>query len=397
VLRIILQAVAVFALLCARPVFAAYGASGDTTLYCYVCKRLLHGMIYRCTDHVDESTKKVVCEDCVLRLPSCFLCGLPTLTNAAESVHMEDGRWICGRDKTDCVLDKAEGLQLCATLRSTLERQFSRFINLPEANVKFVILDRIELLSVYKVTGADDPSPDTRGLTYTRTNNGCVQHQIKVLSGVPRASFLATCAHECGHAWINENVSSERREALNRNATEGFCELLSYLCMDALQDEGAKKEILRNLYTRGQIHAFIKVQEQFGFNDVVEWMKFGESEFLDINDPGMVKNLAKKLMPHGKTERIANPLIPPAAAMVVAPKVLSEVTLKAVLWSPQKPSAIINNTTFFTGDESKISLGGSNVVVRCLEIQKDRVRVRVAGKPADETLILRKTGLQLDF
>lgn len=379
-------------LVCTGSTFAAYGAV-DTS-YCYVCKHFLHGTVYSCTDEMDDSTKKLVCEDCELHLPRCFLCGLPTLTNVTESVHIQDGRWICGRDKQDCVLDKAEALQLCASLLATLERQFSRFINLPEANVKFAVLDRVELRSVYQVTGADDPSPDTRGLTSTRTNNGCVQHQIKVLSGVPRDWFLATCAHECGHAWINENVPAERNTSLDRDTVEGFCELLSYLCMDALHEERAKKEILKNLYTRGQIQAFIKAEEQYGFNDVVEWIKYGDEESLDIDRPEMVRNLNKKLVSESKTARPANPFIPPAPPFA-APKVDNELTLKAVLWNPQKPSAIINNATFFTGDESKISLGGTNVVLRCLEIRQDRVRVKVTGKTADEILMLRKSGLQL--
>src|SRR5258708_2054242 len=84
------------------------------------------------------------------------------------------------------------------------------------------------------------------------------------LGGLPQSAFKATCAHELGHVWLNENLSTERKQRINRDAIEGFCELLSYLLMDSQHEEAQLKQIKLNAYTRGQIHLFIETERRYG-------------------------------------------------------------------------------------------------------------------------------------
>ena len=118
------------------------------------------------------------------------------------------------------------------------------------------------------------------------------------MTGLPLAELKATCAHEYSHAWVGENVPKERRARLGRDAEEGFCELVAYLLMDSQREEGQKKFILQNRYTRGQIDLFIEAEKRYGFDQVLDWMKYGEAAQLEA---GHVDKLRDVKMPPAKS------------------------------------------------------------------------------------------------
>jgi hypothetical protein len=63
-------------------------------------------------------------------------------------------------------------------------------------------------------------------------------------------------------------------------------------------------------------------------------------------------------------------------------------TLKAIFWNQQRSLAIINDHTFGLQQEGDVRLGGTNLTLRCLEIRKDRVRVKIVGTGQEQELTL---------
>ncbi len=351
---------------------------------CAVCGAPLIGQTFILTDEVTQQ-KTHVCTKCDLELPNCFICSLPALTNAPGFVSLPDGRALCARDAKTAVLDSKEGVRICHEVQEQMGRLFSRFLALPETNVTVAVVDRVNLQELFKFAGNDYSCPNVWGYTHTETNQGRLQHQVNVLSGLPLSWFRATCAHEFGHVWVAENVPAARREALNRSAEEGFCELASYLFIDSLRDEPEKAHILRNNYTRGQIRLFIAADRQYGLNDVLEWMRYGTDSQLSAEEPGRVRNVE---MPR----RSAAPGTPAAAIPGYRPAATpapTNLVLQAVFWDERRPSAVINHRAFGPNEEGRVRVGTNSVSLRCLEVLKDRVRIRVLGSEQEQELLLK--------
>ena len=167
---------------------------------------------------------------------------------------------------------------------------------------------------------------------------------MRLMTGLPLAELKATCAHEYSHAWVGENVPKERRARLGRDAEEGFCELVAYLLMDSQQEEGQKKFILQNRYTRGQIDLFIEAEKRYGFDQVLDWMKYGVAAQLEA---GHVDELRDVKMP--STKPAANDSIPASRVNInTNPPAPAPATIKlqGVLWGNQ-PVAIIYGLFLF--------------------------------------------------
>jgi hypothetical protein len=237
------------------------------------------------------------------------------------------------------------------------------------------------LLELFKLAGNDSECPNVWGFTQTAQGTSPPQHQISVLGGMPLDFFQATCAHEYSHTWLNETLGEGRRKTLSKDAEEGFCELVSFLFMNSLNDAEAKARILRNSYTRGQIDLFIAAEQQFGFNDVAEWMKFGADDRLDLADPGRIR----KVVAVARTP--ATSIAPLAYLPPTLPQTLA---LKAVFWDATRPTALINDRTFSVNETAKVRLGTTNVTVRCLAIRKEAVRVQIAGSSQEQELVLKQ-------
>ena len=196
----------------------------------------------------------------------------------------------------------------------------------------------------------------------------------------------ATCAHEYSHAWVGENVPQERRARLGRDAEEGFCELVAYLLMDSQGEEAQKKFILQNRYTRGQVDLFIEAEKRYGFDQVLDWMKYGEAEQLD---EGHVDQLRDVKMPVAKsvgTGSIAAQPVIYHGTNKPAP-VPAVVKLDGILWGT-RPVAIINGRSFLANDQNLVKLGGTNVTIRCLGIQKTSVRIQNVNSGKEQELRL---------
>jgi hypothetical protein len=174
------------------------------------------------------------------------------------------------------------------------------------------------------------------------------------------------------HAWVFENVPSERRKTLSRDAHEGFCELIAYMLMDSLHQEEQMARMLRNSYTRGQIDLFIAAEKEFGLNDILDWMRWGVNSHLRAADLADIRNVempraASGLATNGLTYRPASKEAPAA----------TNLTLKGSSSGGNKPMALINDQTFSVGDTAKVRVGTSNLLLRCLAIEKQSVRVQV--------------------
>lgn len=302
---------------------------------------------------------------------------------------LPDGRVICKRDVSTVVLDDKQAAQICKEVKEKLDRQFIRFIEFPDTNVTVELMDRVTLQEWFKVIGNDSTCPNAIGRTVTKTNAHGFTFHISLLSGLPHEQLITTCVHEYTHAWINANSPPPRRKTIGGDAVERFCELVSYLfARDHGYAQGVE-EILDNTYTRGQIHLFIQAEQMFGFNDVVDWMKFGDSPLLLANDLGRVRRLETL----ANTNSVAtNELSLPelwAARYTNQPVVFPEtLTLRSIAGNPARRLALINDRTLGEREQASIRLTKTNVSIRCLEIRTNSVLIQFVESGLKQELLL---------
>jgi hypothetical protein len=358
---------------------AGFGLCGPAAAWardvCAICGRPIQDTIYIVTDEVTNE-KKFVCSDCV-HLPRCAICGLPVKENGLQ---LADGRFLCARDARTAVVKANDAERISAQVKDDLDRLFSRFTEFP-ANVDVAVIDRIDVDTMFSPGGNDFESPNLLGCIRPDTVNHETRYKMSLMTGLPLAELKATCAHEYSHAWVGENVPKERRAKLGRDAEEGFCELVAYLLMDSQSEKGQKKFILQNRYTRGQIDLFIEAEKRYGFDQVLDWMKYGVAEQLE---EGHVDALRDVKMPPAKTVAV-NPAIyhntnQPAPAPAT-------IKLQGVLWGNQ-PVAIINGRSFFAQELNQVKIGGTNVTIRCLDIRKKSVRIQNVDSGKEQELSL---------
>ena len=202
------------------------------------------------------------------------------------------------------------------------------------------------------------------------------------MKGLPMSWLQAVCAHELTHAWVAENVPPARKHELAREAEEGFCELVAYLYSASRNDEPEKAMILKNGYTRGQIDLYVAAESRYGFNDVLDWVRYGIDPKLSASDPARVHDIKAP-------DRKAAPSAAFTYVSIGPPPAATNLLLKAVFWDPKHPLALINDHTFGLREEAKVRLGTNNVVVRCVAISQNSVRVRVVGSAAEQDLFLK--------
>lgn len=367
-----------FQLILIAVVFAV--VAGVHAEQCAVCgEEITSDAVYMYTDKVTNE-KKHVCYNCSILPDECFVCGMPV---KKDFVRLPDGRVLCARDARNSVLDSVEAKHICEEIRDELDRLFSRFTDFP-TNVDFAIVDRVNLMTLFKVPGNDYDCPDILGYFCSKTNHNKVRFDISVMSALPRAELRSTCAHELSHAWVAKNVSAERRETLGRDAEEGFCELISYLLMDSENEESEKKAILANNYTRGQIDLFIAAERTYGINDVLDWMKWGRDAELDADAPERIRAVD---MPPAKRIPATNFFVY-AAAPAAVPDTL---VLKGISGVKNHALVLINDQSLAAGESEKIRVGKTNILVRCLEIRDDSVRIEIVTSGEERVLSLEKT------
>jgi Protein DA1 len=357
----------------------AFGWGGTPDAWadvCAICGKPITGTAYIATDGV-TGERKIICSDCA-KLPHCYICGLPVKEGGVE---LADGRYLCARDSKTVVLNADEAGRVCDEVKDELDRLFSRYTSFP-TNVDVTVIDRIDVDSMFHPAGNDFESPNLLGCIQPVTANGETRYKMRLMTGLPLAELKETCAHEYSHAWVGENVNRARR-GLGRDAEEGFCELVGYLLMDSQQEELEKKRVLQNRYTRGQIDLFIEAEQRYGFDQVLDWMKYGTTSQLEA---GHLQDLRDLNVP--AAEPASHPVNHPAHLnSTPAIPVPATITLQGILWG-SAPTAIINGHSFEVNDVSKVKFGETNVTLRCVAIQPSSVFVQNVSSGQEQELHL---------
>jgi hypothetical protein len=344
--------------------------------HCPICGGDFGSTVFTVTDKL-TGDKLHVCYTCAMWPDVCFQCGLPARDG---SVVLPDTRVLCARDAKTAVLDDDDAKDICSDVKDALDRQFSRFTSFP-ANIDLQVVDRVNLVAMFKEPGNDLECPNILGYFQPRTNENVVRLKVSVLSSLRRSQLKAVSAHEYGHCWVHENVPEARRKHLGNSAEEGFCELLAYLLMGAQRETFEQNLIVENHYTRGQIDLFIEAERRFGINDILDWMKSGVDPLLRADDLTRVRYLAS-------TKPTAQPAIEPAAHVIEAAPPPDTLMLTSVSWINQQPFAVINGRAFTVGESGKVRISTSNLTIRCVSITTNTARVRIIPGDAEQQLTL---------
>ena len=341
---------------------------------CAICGQPIIARVYLWTDKVTHQQVKV-CSNCNI-LPPCFICGLPV----KDGLQLSDGRWLCTRDAKTAVMDVNDVQRIFGQVHDYLDNMYARFTSFP-TNADVSVIDRVDVDSMFQMVGNSFESPDVLGVTQPITTDGVKRYKISLLTGQPLSQLEEVCAHELSHAWVGENVSPERHAHIDRDAEEGFCEMMGYLLMDAMGEESEKQRVLENTYTRGQVQLFIEAEQQYGFDEVLDWMQYGVTGRLE----------------EGHVDEIRDVKMPVSAAAVnfavrqavnsPPPPTPSTLQLQGIMWGGA-PSAIINGLSFFAGDENKVRVGQKEVTIRCLAITKTTVQIQNVDSGEAERLEL---------
>ena len=342
---------------------------------CAICGQEIHGTVYFVTDKTTGEQVEV-CSNCI-QLPRCFICGLPV----KDGVQLPDGRWLCARDAKVAVLDADDVQRTFYNVHDDLDKLFSRYTTFP-TNVDVSVIDQIDVDSLLAGSSSVENS-DVLGFTEGNTVDGQRRYKIGLLSGQSEAQLEEVCAHELSHAWVGENVPPERHARIARDTEEGFCEMMGYLLMDSKGEEGEKKRVLANAYTRGQVQLFVEAEQEYGFDEILDWMQYGVTGRLEdghLDEVRDVKMPAATAAPGSAAENTPAPLPPP----VSAPKALE---LQGIMWG-SLPSAIINGKSFFAGDESSMQIGQVKATIRCINIEKNAVLIQDVDTGKEQELRL---------
>src|SRR5262249_16375286 len=138
-----------------------------------------------------------------------------------------------------------------------------------------------------------------------------------------------------------------------------------------------------NGYTRGQVELFIDAERTHGFNDVLDWMKWGTDEELDADDPNKITEVE---MPRTKP-------IPATNVLVYADRQISipdTLVSKGISGPKDHALALINDQSLTVGESGKVHVGKTNVLVQCLQIRSDSARIRIVSSGEERELSLPK-------
>jgi hypothetical protein len=349
-------------------------AGAEELLKCVVCDVAIEGKFYW-MDGITVSRKQPVCKACSQLDTTCSACALPVKFNFKT---LNDGRLLCRHDAAVAVLSQQAAERTFADARRDLLHSLARFGVLPDRNIKVHLVTRTE---IDRMRGANAPGHSKTilmGLTQTTlVDKEQFEHSIYVIDGLPPARFLAVCAHEWAHAWVHENVPRERK--LDASSTEGFCEWVAYKLMSERNETIEKKIILANPYTRGQVEAFVKADEDLRPYDIVKWMKEGMDGRIDAGNTGRVRLVQEQSPPQALLWQSSAPT-----------RVPDQLTLRGISGNANRRFALINDCTLQKNETAKVRIGSTNVVLQCLRIGADSVTVRVRGSDQPTELFLSK-------
>jgi hypothetical protein len=349
------------------------------TLKCGICDKPISGKYYQVEDRA-RGGKVEVCADCGKLDSRCFACALPVKANFTT---LKDGRLLCARCGKETLSDDDEARKLALATRDELDRLLFRYLTFPSTNVVLTIVDRFTLESLFKSPGYGRRCSSVFGATQSHSVGDQRQiHSVSILSSLNKSRLQAVAAHECGHTWLNENLSAERRAVLAPDAIEAFCELVAHNLMAQHNDELELKAIRDNPYTRGQFEAFQTAQARHGFVAIVDWMKAGEAQKLDASDADEVLMV--------RMDKIASKpaRLPLYLANTPAAPLPESLVLKSVSGTANRRFAIINDRNFTVAERAKIRLATTNWMVRCLEIRTNSVLIQIENTGEKKELFL---------
>jgi hypothetical protein len=350
---------------------ATLAVAGTQQRKCAVCGHAIQGKFFS-FDGASVGTRQAVCESCSQINTLCSACAMPVKENVTT---LADGRLLCKDDAAVAVMSQQSAERTFADARRDLLHLLASFGVLPDRNIKIRLVTTTEINRMRVANTPGHSKSLVVGLTETTVlPNHEFEHSIYVIDGLPPARFLATCAHEWAHAWIHENVPTQRK--LDGNSTEGFCEWVAYKLMSERNETIERKMILANTYTRGQVDAFIKADEDLRRYDIVKWMKEGVDRRIDADNTGRVRVVqqASSQMPLWQT-----------AAPTPVP---DQLTLRGISGNANRRFALINDCTMRKNEMAKVRVGNTNVVLQCLQIGADSVVIRLRGSDQTTELFL---------
>jgi hypothetical protein len=281
---------------------------------------------------------------------------------------LDDGRILCVLDAKGAVLTEKEARELFHEAKREVQRMLAHWSPLPDTNVTAYLVNRDDFIKeFYRKASVEDPEK-LLGLTRSVSDGTNYEHRIYLLSGVLRPQFMATCAHEYTHTWLNEHATKVR--TLHKDTIEGFCELMSWKYVSGKRDTNEVNRILENDYTRGQIHALIAAEERYQFHRLIDWIHRGEDSWID-------KDKTERLLAL-KDTRSSNAEVEPLWQRPVVPTAVPDkLVLRSISSVGNRRLVMINNQTLERGEQARVRVGPSNVLVRCLEIRDRSVLLRV--------------------
>lgn len=354
-----------FAIVCL--VLAYTGASAaPVSEICLSCQQPIQRTIYTYKSPYYKD-RQSFCATCAGLKTTCFTCKLPF----AKFLDLKDGRILCLKDSKTAILSGEEAQNIFNDVKRDVMKLLGGSKNFPDRNITFNLVDYDELQNLSRKRRF----PQTHNTLYGLTRSSAAdanefEHKIDVLSGLTRGQFVGACAHEYGHAWMEENTIKDR--LLDADAIEGFCELLAWKITGDRSEHLERQFIRENDYTRGQIDAFIQADHDYTFYRVMKWVMAGvDPKFMPMNT---ARVLALAEDPLATANTFAWP--PPSA---VAPPGPDTLVLKSISGTAKRRFALINGTTLGVNESAKVRLGTSNVVVKCLEIRDASVLIQLAG------------------
>jgi hypothetical protein len=356
---------------------AISAAPAETPSRCEICQGPFVETIYIVEDRIRQ-VKKHICLACSKSKIICSACGLAA--NPRTLRKLEDGRILCELDVKGAVLAEFEARDIFHEVKREMQRMLAHWTPLPETNITAYLVNRDDFIKEYRRKPSMDDPEKLLGLTRSSSSDGTnYEHHIYLLSGVLKPQFMAVCAHEYTHTWLNEH--SIRGRTLDKDTEEGFCELMAWKYCAAKNDKAELNRILDNTYTRGQVDALIAAEQRYQFHRVIDWIHRGEDSWLDKDK--LERLLALKAAPDAGT-----PLEPLWQRTVVPTPVPDTLVLRNLSGTGNRRLALINNQTLAKGEEARVRVGQTNVQVRCLEIRERSVLLRIGGRTEPMELFL---------
>ncbi len=334
---------------------------------CFVCNRTLGFAepvwTFQATNYL--------CEPCTKIPERCVECGVPT---KEEFLKTTDGRIYCRKHRFGRVFDEYGAGRLFLDATDELRRIARGEMELRDFEVQVKLFD-----TDYWNDAARRKDPGGLhkvGFSHTRRVGNRFNHGVVLLSGQPRQTLSAVCAHEYAHLWMNENRADTH--AIDPDVVEAICELAAWKLMEFRNAPDEMEAIRTNSYTRGRILDLIRLEKRIGFGDLLKWVRTG------------TERVPPQLLPGAESSASPVPESPvPRPLWVAAPPPAGSLELQGVVALAAKMTAIINGVVFTTGDEKTVPLGGGRIAVRCLAITATSASISTNGSERIE-LGLRK-------